>query len=454
MEPREGGPAPLPGQRETTVAARPAWASTVDRVKALEARLLEDSENSDWDDVIDGLTELGRMTIGIEDLTESSIGRTVSSLKKVDNEPVVKLAKHLIKKWKTIVNAEEASGGGGALEHDTGAPAKRVQGATPQLLELWSRADLADAVVEFLPAKAIARLSVVAKPLREAQARVVLAAARRRNRSEAVTRATFQALEAGESSHFRETWSDGRARWNFYGALGLPCPNLGAWGFEQGHGYDFGIVERENTPPRLLIARNEPEPVNVRRGLTCQFSEVGRRVVRFRVQVSIDASFMNPYPRNFEVGCAAITGSNAAQIRPGFDNFFGTDFGIGICFVKDDPEGYRGTGVSLKWFSNCNYSTLVQDVTEALYTVDASFLYYGRAYTVAMARVSVNGGNPVWVQCDSSPVNFVHLYSQDRGMVRYGEIDVWYEPATPYGTGSYQSSWSASAMAITPGRDD
>ena len=294
-------------------------------------------------------------------------------------------------------------------------------------------------------------ISVVAKPLREAQARVVHAAARRRNRSEAVTRATFQALEAGESSHFRETWSDGRARWNFYGALGLPCPNLGAWGFEQGHGYDFGIVERELTPPRLLIARHEP--VDVRRGLTCQFSEVGRRVVRFRVQVSVDASFMNPYPRNFEVGCAAITGSQCAQIWSGYGHF-GT--GNGICFVKDDPEGYRGTGVSLKWFSDSDYFTLVQDVTEALYTVDASFLYYkydGNAKPLAMTRVSVNGGNPVLLPCHISPVNFVHLYSQDRGMVRYGEIDVWYEPATPYGTGSYQSpcQWSASAMAIMQG---
>ena len=112
--------------------------------------------------------------------------------------------------------------------------------------------------------------------------------------------------------------------------------------------------------------------------------------------------------------------------------------------------------MSLKWFSDSDYFTLVQDVTEALYTVDASFLYYkydGNAKPLAMTRVSVNGGNPVLLPCHISPVNFVHLYSQDRGMVRYGEIDVWYEPATPYGTGSYQSpcQWSASAMAIMQG---
>ena len=111
---RDAAPAPAPPpakKRKPTDAALSAWASTGDRVKALEAHLLDDSAKADWDKVGDWLKELGRMTIGIDDLTGSSIGRTVSSLKKVDNELVAKLAKHLVKKWKTLVKEEEASGG-------------------------------------------------------------------------------------------------------------------------------------------------------------------------------------------------------------------------------------------------------------------------------------------------------------------------------------------------------
>ena len=333
---------------------------------------------------------------------------------------------------------------GGPAARDTAserdASAKRAQGAPPQLLELWTRADLADAVVDFLPAKAIACLSVVAKPLRDAQARVVHAAARRRDRSEAVTRATFQALEAGEVSHFRESWNDGRARWNFRDVLGRPFPNLGVWGFEQGHGYDFGIVELENTPPRLLIARHG-EIVTFRRGLTCQFSEVGRRLVRFRVEVSVDASTMDP--NFFEVGCAAITGARAEQMWSGHG-----DFGTGICFVKE----YGPTGVCLKWFNDSVHETLVQGVTDEVYTVDASFIYC--AYPM-VARVSVNGGNPVYLPCHIPPVNFVHLYSQDSNIIaRYGNIDVWHEPATPYGTGIYESPYEAPRRPRSPTSPD
>ena len=75
------------------------------------------------------------MTIGIDDLTGSSIGRTVSSLKKVDNELVAKLAKHLVKKWKTLVKEEEASGGaapaGAAAPEAPAAPADDAGGAAP-----------------------------------------------------------------------------------------------------------------------------------------------------------------------------------------------------------------------------------------------------------------------------------------------------------------------------------
>ena len=275
-----------------------------------------------------------------------------------------------------------------------------------------SRADLADAVVDFLPAKAIAGLSVVAKPLREAQARVVHAAARRRNRSEAVTRAAFQALEAGEVSHFRETWNDGRARWTFLG--------VGS--------YFTRMVESENAPPRLELCCEVLH--NVRQGLTCQFSEVGRRLVRFRVQVFMETTLATLYERPFEVGCVAITGSKAAQLWSGYD-----DFGTGICIAK---EPYPAP-VSLKWFNNSVYETLVEEITlDEVYTVDASFFYLANPREV-VAEVSVNGGSPVYLQCDIEPVNFVHLCSQDDNLTaQYGDIDVWYEPATLYGTDIYE----------------
>ncbi|KAH8058889.1 hypothetical protein JL720_13903 [Aureococcus anophagefferens] len=102
--------------------ARSTWASTGDRVKALEAHVLEDGARSDWDMVCDWLYELRYMNICIDDLMGSSLGRTVSGLEKVDekvdDEPVAKRAKHLVRKWKKLAARAQASGGAAPVEVD------------------------------------------------------------------------------------------------------------------------------------------------------------------------------------------------------------------------------------------------------------------------------------------------------------------------------------------------
>ena len=82
--------------------------------------------------------------------------------------------------------------------------------ATP-LLVLWRRDDARAAVVDFLPTETIAVLAMVAKPLREAQSRLLITAIRRRGKTAVpnptTTRALLEALLVGEAPHFCETWA-------------------------------------------------------------------------------------------------------------------------------------------------------------------------------------------------------------------------------------------------------
>ena len=294
---------------------------------------------------------------------------------------------------------------------DTESPARTTAKAarhSPKLLlSLWSRTDLADSVVSFLPAKAIAGLALVSKPLLEAQPRVVFAAARRRNVADVVTRACFEALKTGELSHFRETWTDGLARWTMMESV-RSC-------------YRFGTV---GTPPQLELERDASLGSRTGfRGFYCPFSGSNGRIKRFRMQVALDsveASLVNR-----AAGYAILARHDPGDLHIRGD-LAGTHF---KCIVDDDGE--RTGELKLQWLmknmQGINTSTLLAGNVRfgEMYTIAASFSYDSDA--ACTARVSVNEQPAISFTGQLRPLSALHLYNLDNGTARYGDIDVWYE---------------------------
>ena len=105
--------------------------------------------------------------------------------------------------------------------------------ATP-LLALWRHEDARAAVVDFLSTRTIAVLPIVAKPLREAQSRLIHTAIKRRGKTlpnPPTTRACLDTLIVGETHYFCEKWERGLEEWRWintvsYTHLTLPTIRL------------------------------------------------------------------------------------------------------------------------------------------------------------------------------------------------------------------------------------
>jgi len=281
----------------------------------------------------------------------------------------------------------------------SGAPTKSVRRSPKLLLSLWSRTDLADSVVSFLPAKAIAGLALVSKPLLEAQPRVVFAAARRRNVAEKFTRACFEALATSDWHHFRETWTDGLARWTMPDSL-LPH-------------YRFGTA---GTPPRLELERDGS---GIHMGFYCLFSGSSERITRLRMQVALDS-----LEDNGAAGYAIL-----ARHSPG-DSPADTGSGSYFSHVTDD-DGEPTGELDLRWLmkdmQGINTSAaLARNIRVGeMYTIDASYSYDSDG--ACTAHVSVNGQPAALFTGRMHTVNILQLYNFSGGLARYGDIDVWYE---------------------------
>ena len=120
-------------------------------------------------------------------------------------------------------------------------PASKGARSSPEFSTIWEKADLADTVVSFLPADSVGRLPLVSRAQRDAQPRVLFAAARERGVAGELALACVQTLRGAERNlvhhHFRETWSDGISeRW-----------------FANGH--DGCTAALVGTPPRLELQR-------------------------------------------------------------------------------------------------------------------------------------------------------------------------------------------------------
>ena len=268
--------------------------------------------------------------------------------------------------------------------------------------------------MSFLPAKAIAGLALVSKPLLEAQPRVVFAAARRRNVADVVTRACFEALKTGELRHFRETWTDGLARWTMMESVRSS--------------YRVGIA---GTPPRLELDRyTSPDDGQGHDGFYCPFSGSNGRIKRFRMQVAVDRLEEEDFTGGAG-GYAILAHHNPGDLRIKGD-LAGTYFESSL-YGDGAPTGELDLRWLMKDMRGETMSTVLAGFGAGagsvqfgeMCTIAASFSYYSDG--ACTARVSVNEQPAVSFTGQLRPLSTIHLYNYHSGLARYGDIDVWYE---------------------------
>ena len=97
-------------------------------------------------------------------------------------------------------------------------PAKRAHIYRSPLLSLWSRNELADNVVAFLPPSNLPKLPVIAKPFRAAQPMVLFTAARRLKVVDQMLASCVDVLREAvpDPNRFVETWARGLGQWEMH----------------------------------------------------------------------------------------------------------------------------------------------------------------------------------------------------------------------------------------------
>ena len=97
-------------------------------------------------------------------------------------------------------------------------PAKRAHIYRSPLLSLWSRNELSDNVVAFLPPSNLPKLSVIAKPFRAAHPMVLFTAARRLKVVDQMLASCVDVLRevVPEANRFVETWARGLGQWEMH----------------------------------------------------------------------------------------------------------------------------------------------------------------------------------------------------------------------------------------------
>ena len=97
-------------------------------------------------------------------------------------------------------------------------PAKRAHIYRSPLLSLWSRNELADNVVAFLPPSNLPKLPVIAKPFRAAQPMVLFTAARRLKVVDQMLAGCVDVLREAvpDPNRFVETWARGLRQWEMH----------------------------------------------------------------------------------------------------------------------------------------------------------------------------------------------------------------------------------------------
>ena len=266
--------------------------------------------------------------------------------------------------------------------------------ATP-LLALWRHEDARAAVVDFLPTETIAVLAVVAKPLRDAQSRLLLTAIKRRGKtlpSPPTTRACLDTLIVGETHYFCEKWERGLEEWRWINNYRTADDAT----VEPFHGVGSCLELNGAMSHRGFARRHTPGGVAVGYALLC-----GPRASTSPQQLGYDAT-------------SDFIGGPKFRLSP-------TEHGV----------------ISLIWFYLTRQGPATQMLVEDVapntpYIVDATFNHESVSSCLGTVDISVDGetvarGLPVAY----NPLSSIHLYNYSRGTSRIGDIEIWSERAAP-----------------------
>ena len=291
--------------------------------------------------------------------------------------------------------------------------------ATP-LLALWRRDDARAAVVDFLPTESVAVLAMVAKPLREAQSRLLITAIRRRGKTDIpsppTTRACLDALLVGEPQLFCENWERGF----LVGCLACDVEDQLA---------RHSSVEQSPDGEYFLELNGSS---HIHRGYALSLRARNLLVKRLRVSMSYVECLRVPHGSG-AVGYVMLCGPDAPT-HPYAGHSAIDDFMGGPRFsLRENGQ------VSLKWLEygpedTGNQDHVLVEGTEpnTTYLVDATFNHGSVTSCLGTVDISVNGqtvaeGIPVVY----NPLASIQLYNWSQGISQIGEIDVWYEKAAP-----------------------
>ena len=296
------------------------------------------------------------------------------------------------------------------MSASSAAPGRRAP-----LLSLWSRDDVRTAVIDFLPTRTIAALPFVAKSLHEVQSRLLLTAIKRRGKTSVpnppTTRACLDALLVGEPKHIREDWKRGLEAWyrlgDTTGAV-TTSHRLMLTGGSDGRHIGFA---RPLRGPSLRRLRN-------------------MLVTRFRVEMSYSwCSFGG------EVGSVLLCGPYSPATP---SDLLWTPTNMSADATRDMMCGlkFRGGQFQNYLFFGNGYGSetvIVEGATpNTQYTVDVIFRHESVTSGRCAADVSVNGQRvPLAMPLVVRPLSSIHLCNLNSGESRIGNIDIWYERATP-----------------------
>ena len=286
------------------------------------------------------------------------------------------------------------------------------------LLALWRREDARAAVADFLPTETIALVAMVAKPLREAQSRLLITAIRRRGKTTVpnppTTRALLDALLVGEPKHFCEDWE--RAF----------LPHCQVCDVEEQLARDSSVEQSPDGGYFLELNGSS----NSHRGYALSLRARNLLVKRLRVSMSYVECLRVPHGSG-AVGYVMLCGPDAPT-HPYAGHSAIDDFMGGLRFSLRENEQ-----VSLKWLQynpENNQDHVLVEGTEpnTTYLVDATFQHESVTSCLGTVDISVNGqtvaeGIPVVY----NPLSSIQLYNWSQGISQIGEIDVWYEKAAP-----------------------
>ena len=304
----------------------------------------------------------------------------------------------------------------GLLEDKSMSTSSAAPGA---LLALWSRDDVRAAIVDFLSTRTIATLPFVAKPLRELQSRLLITATTRRGKTvpnPPTTRALLDALLVGEPKHFCEDWERGLEAWYRLGGT------TGA----------IAASRLVLSGPTSLRAPSGGKHIGFARPLRGPSLRRLRNmlVTRFRVEMSYSwCSFGG------EVGSVLLCGPYSPATP---SDLLWTPTNMSADATRDMMCGlkFRGGQFQNYLFFGNGYGSetvIVEGATpNTQYTVDVIFRHESVTSGRCAADVSVNGQRvPLAMPLVVRPLSSIHLYNLNSGESRIGNIDIWYERATP-----------------------